>query len=130
MALFKVVRRSKDLEITVLGGRTRSSLAHRRHPVYVEKLLTEEERAQRRALTPTAKRLKAKGKRVRWVGAVLEVQVPSPGGGKGRWEKVQPAQEPRQPSEAGGAAGGGEDIIDIPWAGAGAGAGAGDADAF
>jgi hypothetical protein len=126
MALFRVVLKSKDLEFTVLGGRTRSRLAHYRLPVYVEKLLTEEEKAQRRELAPVAKRLKAKGKRVRWVGAVLEVQVPSRGRGKGIWERVQQEQERRQPSEAGEAADGEGDPADIP----GAEAGAGDLDAF
>jgi hypothetical protein len=104
-ALFKVLLRSRDLEFTVLGGRTRSSLAHQRLPVFVEKLLTEEERAERKSLQPTYNKMKAQGKMVRWDGAVLQVQVQSRSGGrKGYWENVQLAPEPRSPRGAGLAA--------------------------
>jgi hypothetical protein len=115
-ALFKVLLRSKDLEFTVLGGRTRSSLAYQHLPVFVEKLLTEEERAERESLKPTYRQMKAQGKRVRWDGAVLQVQVQSRSGGrKGHWERVQLAPEPRSPRGAGlaaaAAAGAGDELI-------------------
>jgi hypothetical protein len=103
MALYKILLRSKELEFTVLGGRTRTSLAYQRQPVYVEKLLNEEEKAQRRAMTPTAKDLKARGVRVRWSGAVLEKEVRGPSG-RSYWERVQLAREPRSPRGAGAAA--------------------------
>jgi hypothetical protein len=96
--------KSKDLEFTVLGGRTRSSLAHHNLPVFVEKLLTEDERAERKSLQSTYHSMKAKSQMVRWNGAVLQVKVQSRSGGKGHWERVQLEQEPRSPRGAGWAA--------------------------
>jgi hypothetical protein len=120
MALYRVLLRSPQLEEVVLGGRTRMALARQGHQVYVEQLLSEAERAQRRELGPEASRLRAEGVKVRWKGAVLEKQVRSRGGGRPRWEQVQLA--PRGPTDRSGGAhraraeGGAE-------AGAGAGAG-------
>lgn len=114
MALYKVLLRCPELERTILGGRTRNGLAQQRLQVFVDKVLTEEERAQRRAMMPAARRLRAEGKQVRWVGAQLEVLIRQPGDRKGRWERVQHQRAPPSSPRGEGAA-----------AGAGAGAGGG-----
>ena len=116
MALYRVLLRSPQLEEVVLGGRTRMALARQGAPVYVEQLLSESERAQRRALGPEARRLRAEGVKVRWKGAVLEKKVRPSGGGRHRWEQVQLAphsprgrtrDERRAEADAGAEAGAG-----------------------
>lgn len=104
MALYKVLLRSPGLEDVVLGGRTRTRLARQQLPVFVDKVLTEEERAQRRAMMPTARQLKAEHKRVCWVGAQLQVRVQQPGSRTGSWQRVQHQREPPSPRRGDGAA--------------------------
>ena len=105
MALFKVLLRCRDLEEVVLGGRTRTGLQQQPLQVFVDKVLTEDERAQKRAMLPTARRLRAEGKSVRWQGAVLQVRVQS-GQGRASWEVVRHQQQPPSPSRrAGGTSG-------------------------
>ena len=115
MALYRVMLRSPELEATILGGRTRVGLARQSLQVFVDKVLTEEKRAQRRAMTPAARRLRAEGKRVRWLGAKLQVLVRQPGGRGNRWELVQFPPPP----PAGGAGSEGRAAAEV-------GAGAGD----
>jgi hypothetical protein len=95
-----------------LGGKCRMALSSRQLPIWVDKLLTEEERAQRRKLAPLARQLRRDGVGVRWHGAELQQQVRRAGGGK-QWQKVHPL--PPGSGEAGaagqaadGGAGGGQ----------------------
>jgi hypothetical protein len=109
MSLFKVYLSSPELEWVVLGGRTRAALSKQSLPVFVDKVLTEEERAQRRALVPTARKLRAEGKRVRWRGAQLQVRVQLGGQGKPTWEVVRQQQQPPSPRGGDGGTAGAQD---------------------
>ena len=97
-ALYSVTLISQRFEGTVLGGRTRKVLAHKRVPVWVEQRLSAEERQVRKRLVPLARQLRADGLRTRWRGAVLE-QLVQRGGGRRQWERVPP------PPAAGGGGG-------------------------
>lgn len=98
-ALYSVILISQRFEGTVLGGRARKVLAHKRVPVWVEQRLSAEERQVRKRLVPLARQLRADGQRTRWRGAVLE-QLVQRGSGRRQWERVVP------PSPAAGGGGG------------------------
>lgn len=104
MALYKLLLRSPELEDTVTGGKTRLALRDQRLPVFVDRVLTAEERAAKRALVPTARKLQVEGKQVRWRGAELQVRVSQPGSRRSAWERVLHQQEPPSPPQRAGAA--------------------------
>lgn len=91
-----------------LGGKCRMTLRGRQLPVYVDRALTEGERAERRRLAPVARQLRVEGVRVRWQGPVLEQQVERAGGRK-QWRVVDPLPPAVAPASAEQAAGGGAD---------------------
>ena len=88
-ALYSITLISQRFEGTVLGGRTRKVLAHKRVPIWVEQRLSAEERQARKRLVPLARQLRVDGQRTRWRGAVLEKLVQR-GSGRRQWERVVP----------------------------------------
>jgi hypothetical protein len=106
MALYVVSLSSGRFLHAALGGKCRLFLRSRGLPIWVDKALTEEERAQRRRLAPVFRQLRAEGTRVRWQGARLEQQVVRPGGRK-QWQLVDPLPPPEEVDAAEPAAGGG-----------------------
>jgi hypothetical protein len=100
---------SSSLVPTVLGGRTRLALARQNAPMWLDRVLTEEERRERRQLVPVARELRAKGVKTRWRGHILE-QLQQRSAGRQQWERVQvsaerfplpPLSPPRGPAATG-----------------------------
>ena len=89
LALYVVRLSSGRYLHCALGGKCRMALRSRQLPIWVDKLLSEEERAERRKLAPLARQLRRDGVRVRWQGAELQQQFGRAAGRK-QWQKVNP----------------------------------------
>ena len=89
MALYVVRLASSRYLHAAVGGRCRLTLSRQQLPIWVDRALTEEERAQRRKLAPLAKQLRRDGTRIRWQGAKLEQLVVRACGRK-QWQEVNP----------------------------------------
>lgn len=104
LALWRLTVCDASLVATMLGGRTRGNLRRQSLPVYVEAVLSDEERQQRKALQAVRRRLVADKIRTRWQGAVLQQLVFDARGKRGTWEAVLPGPPQQQGAGAEGAA--------------------------
>ena len=96
LALWRLTVCDASLVATMLGGRTRGNLRRRSLPVYVEAVLSDEERQQRKALQAVRRQLVADKVRTRWQGAVLQQLVFDARGKRGTWEAVLPGPPQQQ----------------------------------
>ena len=106
LALYMVTLCSGRFLHAALGGKCRMYLRSKQLPIWVDKALSEEERAERRRLAPVFRQLKADGVRVRWQGTRLEQQVQR-SGGRTQWQAVDPLPPAEVLGAAEQAAGGG-----------------------
>ena len=96
LALYVVRLASSSLVPTVLGGRTRLFLRQQQAPMWLDKVLTPEERQQRKQQQAVARELRAKGVQTRWRGHILE-EKQQRAGGKFQWAQVPPPPPPPSP---------------------------------
>jgi hypothetical protein len=89
LALYVVRLASPSLVPTVLGGRTRLFLRQQGAPMWLDRVLTPEERRVRKQLQSVARELRAKGVQTRWCGHVLE-EKQRRAAGRYQWVQVPP----------------------------------------
>jgi hypothetical protein len=118
LALYVVRLASSSLVPTVLGGRTRLFLRQQGAPMWLDMVLTPEERLVRKQQQSVARELRAKGVQTRWRGHILEerkerasgryqwVQVPPPPPLPSSPPPLSPPSSPRGPTATDGMAGG------------------------
>jgi hypothetical protein len=95
LALYVVRLASSSLVPTVLGGRTRLFLRQQGAPMWLDRVLTPEERQQRKQQQSVARELRAKGVQTRWRGHILEERTQR---AAGRYQWVQVPPPPPLPS--------------------------------
>jgi hypothetical protein len=95
LALYVVRLASSSLVPTVLGGRTRLFLRQQGAPMWLDKVLTLEERLVRKQQQSVARELRAKGVQTRWRGHILEERKER---ARGRFQWVQVPPPPPLPS--------------------------------
>jgi hypothetical protein len=93
LALYVVRLASSSLVPTVLGGRTRLFLRQQQAPMWLDKVLTPEERQQRKQQQSMARELRAKGVQTRWRGHILEERKQR-AAGRYQWVQVPPPPPP------------------------------------
>ena len=93
LALYVVRLASSSLVPTVLGGRTRLFLRQQGAPMWLDCMLTPEERRQRKQQQSVARELRAKGVQTRWRGHILEERRQR-AGGRFQWVQVPPPPPP------------------------------------
>lgn len=94
LGVFEVTLASASLKDTYLGGRMRGNLRRANLRIYVEAKLTQQERAQRKALQQVRRSLIANGTKVRWVGLALQQWQAGGASSRGQWVAVLPPPPP------------------------------------
>ena len=91
MCLWEVTLKEADLLSNMLGGRIRSNLRQAGHSIYVDAMLSAEERQQRKAMQQLRRELQQQGVRTRWSRATLmRWRRGGADGRRGSWEEVPP----------------------------------------
>jgi hypothetical protein len=90
MCLWEVTLKEGDLLNNMLGGRIRNNLRQAGHSIYVDAVLSAEERQQRKAMQQLRRELQQQGVRTRWSKATLMRWRSSGADGRGSWEEVPP----------------------------------------
>jgi hypothetical protein len=105
LGVFEITLASASLQDTYLGGRMRSNLRRAGLRIYVEAKLTQQQKAQRKALQQMRKDLMANGTKVRWVGLSLQQWQTGGASSRGHWVAVPPPPPPSPQRAAAGADG-------------------------
>jgi hypothetical protein len=105
LGVFEITLASASLQDTYLGGRMRSNLRRAGLRIYVEAKLTQQQKAQRKALQQMRKDLVANGTKVRWVGLSLQQWQAGGASSRGQWVAVPPPPPPSPQRAAAGADG-------------------------
>jgi hypothetical protein len=84
----------------MLGGRIRSNLRQAGHSIYVDAVLSAEERQQRKAMQQMRRELQQQGVRTRWAKATLMQWRRGGADRGGSWEEVPPLPAEMPGSEA------------------------------
>jgi hypothetical protein len=91
MCLWEVTLKDADLLGNMLGGGIRSNLRQAGHSIYVDAVLSAEERQQRKAMQQLRRELQQQGVRTRWCKATLmSWRWGGADGRRGSWEEVPP----------------------------------------